>query len=454
MKNPSILLVDDQQHMRSLISALLAPLKPEIFEAEDGFEALQKLHNGVKYDLILTDISMPNMDGYQFCGKIKKDERLQRIPVIMISGLDSEESVEQGFDSGASAFISKTALREQLLVVTGRVLERSRFFSRKKVLLVDESPVVVRVIKDHLSQSGFTVGCVRNGTEAMKRLAREHFDLIIADMQMPEMQGQKFIEQLRSDDRLQSTPLIFMHTKVERQETRKLMNRGVVAFIGKPFHPEELIVLLDRIFSEQYQLLVKENEMLARERDLMVGSIASLVQALEARDAYTRGHSESVARIVIGMARIAGIGGNDLKNLEMAARLHDIGKIGISDEVLQKKGKLTEEEFAHIKSHPETGARILDTAEVFRDIVPTILHHHERYDGNGYPQGLSGEDIPFWARMTAVADTFDAMISSRPYRDGLSEHTAIAIIKQVSGSQLCPYCVSLFLSWVAEQSSK
>jgi len=267
------------------------------------------------------------------------------------------------------------------------------------------------------------------------------------------MQGQQFIEQLRSEEALQTVPLIFMHTGAGRQETRKLMNRGVVAFIGKPFHPEELIVLLDRIFSEQYQLLVKENEMLARERDLMVGSIASLVQALEARDAYTRGHSESVAKIVTGMARIAGIGGNDLKNLEMAARLHDIGKIGISDEVLQKKGKLTSEEFAHIKSHPETGARILSTAEVFRDIVPTVLYHHERYDGNGYPHRLAGEDIPLWARMTAVADTFDAMISSRPYRDGMSEHTAVTIIKQVSGSQLCPYCVSLFLGWMAEQKA-
>jgi len=188
MKNPSILVVDDQKHIRNLISALLAPLQPEISEAEDGSEALEKLSNGVRYDLILTDISMPNMDGYQFCGKVKNDERLQRTPVIMISGLDSEESIEQGFDSGASAFISKTALRDQLLEVAGRVLERSRFFSKKKVLLVDDSPVVVRVIKDHLSQSGFMVGCVRNGTEAMKRLAREHFDLIIADMQMPEMQ--------------------------------------------------------------------------------------------------------------------------------------------------------------------------------------------------------------------------------------------------------------------------
>lgn len=451
MSSPVILVVDDQQHMRSLISSLLAPLQAEISEAENGMMALDLLRKGGKYDLILTDIAMPEMDGYAFCSEVKKDERLQRIPVIMISTFDSDASVEQGFDSGASAFISKTVLREQLLEVTNRVLERSRFFSDKKILLVDSSPVVVRVVKDHLSQSGFTVGCVRNGTEALNKLARDRFDLIIADLHIPEMQQLHFIERLRADDRLRSIPLMVMHASASRQETRELMNRGVVAFISKPFHPEELIVLLDRIFSEQYQLLRKENEMLARERELMIGSIASLAQALEARDPCTMGHSDSVATIVTGMARYAGVGDDDLKTLEIAARLHDIGKIGISDEVLLKKGKLTCEEFDHIKSHPETGARILHTVEVFKDIIPTVLHHHERYDGNGYPHGLSGENIPFWARMTAVADTFDAMTSDRPYREGIPVDTAIGIIRQESGSQFCPACVALFLQWAEEQ---
>jgi len=192
--------------------------------------------------------------------------------------------------------------------------------------------------------------------------------------------------------------------------------------------------------------------MLSLERDMLLSSITSLANALEARDAYTRGHSESVAHIVKGMAEQAGISGEDLRTLEIAARLHDIGKIGISDKVLLKKGRLSTQEFDHIKEHPGIGARILANADVFKNILPTVLHHHEHYDGSGYPHGLKGEEIPFWARMTAVADAFDAMTSDRPYRHSKPISNAIDVIKEISGTQLCPKCVSLFLKWVETKS--
>jgi HD-GYP domain-containing protein (c-di-GMP phosphodiesterase class II) len=244
-----------------------------------------------------------------------------------------------------------------------------------------------------------------------------------------------------------------MSTENDANNMKYMMRYGAAAFIIKPFNLEQLMMVLNNIFSYQFRLLLKERERLDAEQQLLIGGITSLVKALEARDEYTRGHSDRVAMTLAGLVKHDGGSQAEIDRARIAGRLHDIGKIGIRDNVLLKPDRLTEDEFTHIKQHPTIGATILKAIPSISDIVPVIFSHHERVDGKGYPQGLSNKDIPLWARMTAVADTYDALTSDRPYRKGMVHDKAVGIIQDASGSQLCETCVKLFFDWCRKELS-
>jgi len=227
-----------------------------------------------------------------------------------------------------------------------------------------------------------------------------------------------------------------------------MLQSGAATYIVKPFNVDQLIIMVEKLLSDHFQLILKDRERLETESQAMLASISSLVQALEARDQYTRGHSEDVSKICIELAKRMNVAQDELEDIAIAARLHDIGKIGVRDDVLLKPGKLTDSEFAMIKRHPVVGAKILEPIPRLEKVIPIVLSHHERFDGKGYPEGLKGKNIPFWARVTAVADTFDALTSNRPYRDSLPREKALQIIADVRGTQLCPESVDLFLGWI------
>jgi PAS domain S-box-containing protein/putative nucleotidyltransferase with HDIG domain len=188
------------------------------------------------------------------------------------------------------------------------------------------------------------------------------------------------------------------------------------------------------------------------ERNQIIVSITGLVSSLEARDAYTRGHSESVANIILGIAGMVGASQPEIEMAVVGGRLHDIGKIGVRDSVLLKPGSLTDEEFGQIKQHTTIGPRILDSIPGLQpEVIDIVRSHHERFDGKGYPHGLRGKNIPRWARITAVADTYDALTSDWPYRRQLSREKAFEIIRSVRGTQLCPESVDLFFRWAETQ---
>jgi HD-GYP domain-containing protein (c-di-GMP phosphodiesterase class II) len=177
-----------------------------------------------------------------------------------------------------------------------------------------------------------------------------------------------------------------------------------------------------------------------------------LSRAIEARDAYTRGHSTRVTALAEAIALRLGWDEERLELLQLGGPLHDVGKLAISDEVLQKPGRLDDEELAQIREHPRLGARILLRLAAFRGALPYVLYHHERWDGNGYPTGRAGEEIPLEARVLAVADAFDAMTSDRPYRPALSRREALAELEQCSGTQFDPEIVRVFMELSAEAS--
>jgi putative nucleotidyltransferase with HDIG domain len=184
---------------------------------------------------------------------------------------------------------------------------------------------------------------------------------------------------------------------------------------------------------------------------LMMGLLHSLTSAVDAKDAYTCGHSERVALLSRHLAMQAKLSDHEVERVYMAGLLHDVGKIGVPEVVLQKTGRLTAEEFEQIKKHPEIGARILQDIKQIKDIIPGVLHHHERYDGKGYPGGLAGEDIPLMGRIICLADCFDAMTSSRTYRKALPLEVALTELRRCSGTQFDPRLTEAFLQISGEQ---
>ena len=174
-------------------------------------------------------------------------------------------------------------------------------------------------------------------------------------------------------------------------------------------------------------------------------SIETLRYTVEAKDTYTRGHSDRVSAFSVLIGKHINLSENDLRTLKIGGLFHDIGKIGVPDSILLKDTKLTDDEYSEIKNHPSIGAHILSTASIFKDMIPIVKHHHEKYDGTGYPGRLKGEDIPYLARITAIADSFDAMTSRRTYRDSLPLETVINEFERCKGTQFDSKLTDVFL---------
>ncbi len=444
MASPCILIVDDSAIIRKAVTNHLAPLNAEILHAEDGVVGLEIAHNHTP-DLIITDVEMPRMDGFALCESLKSHEKVRGIPVIILSSLESDRDIERGFNAGAAEYIPKTEATHNLKNTVERILKKSRFHKHQHILVVDDSMVVRNLVASGLQKAGFQVSWAENGREGLKKLRSIRPELILSDITMPEMDGMEFCQKVQADPDLSGIPFVTMSSISDRAVMHRMLQRGAVSYIVKPFNIEQLVINVDKILSDHFLLLIKERERLAGERALMLQSISSLVVALEARDQYTRGHSEAVADILTHLGQFFQTTDEEIENLTIAGRLHDIGKIGVPDRILLKPGKLTEAEYRAVQSHPTVGANILRSISSLAPIIPIILHHHERFDGKGYPEGLKGAKIPFWARMAAVADTYHALISDRPYRRGMSKERALEIIREVRGTQLCPDCVDAFL---------
>ena len=448
MDNRRVLVVEDSYVIRKGIIKSVESLALEITEAADGQEGLDLALNG-DFGLIITDVDMPYMNGIELCRQLKSIPVTRAIPIIMLTSFDSDADVDRGFGAGATAYLSKDEARTCLCKTITETLTMSAIQRKRTIMVVDDSKTIRRLVEDGLAQAGFQVITAKNGKRALTLIKDRRPDLILSDIDMPEMNGFAFCEAVNSDPNLASIPFVAMSTHDDRGHMKRMLKRGAEAYIPKPFNMDQLVILVEKLLSDQFLLLLKEKERLDAEQSLMLASITSLVSALEARDSYTRGHSESVANILSGMAALTGADKEVIKKLSIGGKLHDVGKIGIRDNVLLKPGHLTEEEFAQIKKHPLIGANILKSIPSLSDIIPIVQYHHERIDGKGYPKGLKGGNIPEWARMTAVADTYNALTSDRPYREGVQRDKAFQIIEDARGTQLCPDCVELFLWWIS-----
>ena len=444
MASPKILIVEDSRSFRNILKLLLKSVDAMVTEASNGKSGLRKAQSE-EFDLIISDVDMPVMTGLEMCRALKDDMKTRSIPVILLSSMEKEGDIDKGFEVGASAYLGKSTAERYLLHTIEDVLHRTVFNRDRTVLVVDDSKTILKLVEAELSKAGFQVITALNGKYALGLLKNIKPDIIISDLDMPIMDGFEFRNRIVEIPRLSSIPFIVMSANSDRASMRNMVEKGAAAYLVKPFNMEQLVILTEKLLTNQFQLLLKDRQRLVSERKAMLGSISSLAHALEARDPYTRGHSENVARFVVNMAEVMNATKEEVQALRIGASLHDIGKIGIPDSLLLKNAQLTKTERKIFEQHPVIGSNILSPIPSLKKIVPIVLYHHERFDGTGYPGRLKGKEIPIWARITAVADTYDALTTDRPYRKGFPVEVALQIIREIKGTQLCPECVDALL---------
>jgi len=445
MTNPCILVIDDSRSVRRSLERKLGEMGASVFTAEDGEEGFLRAIS-TPLDLVISDVEMPGMDGFTLCGRLKKHPATRAVPVIILSTCDSDADINKGFSVGAAAYVVKQRAHHDLIPRVREVLTRTSLLKDRLLLLVDDSRAIRETLGESLQQAGFMVITAEDGRAALDILQEYTPDIILSDINMPRLDGAGLCDAVRQLEHLADVPFVAMSTESDRRVMREMVQRGASAYLIKPFNPEQLVILSERLLSDHVRLILKEKKLLVAERDSLLASISSLIQALEARDNYTRGHSEAVAAISARIGARIGLAPMEVEKLELAGRLHDIGKIGIRDDILLKPGSLTAEEYETIKRHPVIGAEILGPIASMERLIPGILHHHEKFDGTGYPQGLKGEAIPLFARAIAVGDVFHSLTSQRPYRDPITAEAAIRIIREETGTHLCPVCVNAFLA--------
>jgi len=439
-----ILVVDDNEPIRNLLNKCLSDVGADVTLAKDGREGLDMARSG-RYDLIVADLDMPQMDGFQLCHEIKQSPPPGDPPVLIMSAYFSDNHIEQGFRVGAWGYIPKYNLANELLPRVHDALLHKRFTALWRVLVVDSSKAVRNLINQKLSTAGFQVNCVENGIQALEVLRSSKPDLIISDLNLPDMDNQGLLGVLKKNKILRRIPFLVLSYEDGHEASMEMLNNGASAHLMKPFNVGQLVALAGRLITQGHRQLGNENDVLAGEFQKMFGGIADLVKALEARDTYTTGHSQAVADMSLRTGEALGLTTNAMDKLNLAARLHDLGKIGLGDSILLKPGELSPQEYQEVKQHPVLGAKLLEPFTQLSDIVPAVFQHHERYDGGGYPSGLKGKSIDPFARIIAVSDAYDALTNKRPYRDSMECREAIQILKDMKGSQFCPECVSAFI---------
>ncbi len=334
--------------------------------------------------------------------------------------------------------------------------------SGERVLLVDDEPGVTQLLSEGLSLEGFK--CLRSssGEEALELLNREAVDVIVSDLQMPGISG---LELLDIVHKAHPRSVFLMATGVDDVRTGiQAMKHGADDYLVKPFQLAAVVTSIERALERKCLELELENyrkhlEEMVEQRTKQVQAamkriestydetLEALGAALDLRDNETAGHSRRVTSYCLEMAKTLGCSGEVLNHIARGAFLHDIGKIGIPDEILLKPGKLTEEQAAIMQTHARIGYNLVSSIAFLAPAAEIVLTHQERWDGTGYPQGLVGKEIPAGARIFAVADTLDAMTSDRPYRAALPYAAARAEIERESEHQFDPEVVRAFLSF-------
>lgn len=498
----TILFVDDEEVILEIAGEYFQHLGYAVLTACNGREALQamKAHHA-PIDCCFTDINMPEMDGIALAEYIRQWDNT--IPVVIMTGYPTRDNTLHTLKNGVVDFLIKPVNLEQMAVCVQRVLRERELFirnillnkevkgkkriehlNRELVEKVDELNVLNRIMSDLMA--------LRTGSEVFDHMAQTAVSLTRADGALlyaasnsipepfplsaanPETRDGKGVLVNRggclSEISLIPADLI---AEVARDEIPLLVSQnagggrlpaGIFSFVAIPVKIRDTVFGVLAVFSMRETRCFTENDLyylsfmahhaayqvenLALYENIyenLLSTLSAFVATVEARDAYTRAHSHRVTQMTVIMAQEWGCTKEEIDVVNFAGRLHDIGKIGIRDDILLKPGPLAPAEYEIVKQHPVIGEGIVGQLGLWDREKTIIRHHHERYDGAGYPDGLRGGEIPLLARLLAVADAYDAMITRRPYRDVIGSADALAVIREAGGSQFDPVFVDLFL---------
>ena len=328
------------------------------------------------------------------------------------------------------------------------------------ILVVDDDTANLRMASHILTSENMRVSCLKSGEDVMKYLRQNRPDIILLDVHMPGMDGFETLAAIRENEETTDIPVIFLTADDDSDTETRGLKAGAMDFIKKPFVPEILLLRvrhtikltrlqtdLSREVEKKTQEVTVQHEKIER---ISMQIVKALSGAIDAKDTYTNGHSTRVADYSKEIARRAGYPEKMQNDIYMMGLLHDVGKIGVPDAIINKPAKLSDEEYSIIQNHPVMGAKILKNITEFPKLVTGARWHHERYDGKGYPDGLCGEEIPIEARIIAVADAYDAMSSRRSYREELPQDIVRSEVEKGKGTQFDPKFAKIMLHMIDE----
>jgi PAS domain S-box-containing protein len=441
-RSARILIVDDDHGSRQTLDALLSYQPYELSFAASGPEALMIAHESVP-DLILLDVMMPGMDGYDVCRRLREDPQLADVPIVMISALDDRDSRLEGITAGADDFITKPfdslELEARIRTITSlnryrRLLaERSRFdqlidLAPDGFLLIHTDGRISRTNAAMLSLLGVTSDAELVGSPIESILApsqRAQVQTCLADV----ISGRVRQARIETQFTVTNAPPFPAEICVAR-----------AMWDDQPVAQVSVRDVTERVRAARALQLAHDE--LARSYD---ATLEGWVRALDLRDRATEGHTQRVTSLTIELARIMGYKERDLVHIRRGALLHDIGKIGIPDAILHKAGPLNDEEWALMRQHPVYAYEMLAPIAFLRPALDIPYCHHEKWDGTGYPRRLHGDQIPLSARIFAVVDVWDALRSVRPYHAAWPIDKAREYIRSQAGSHFDPQVVSVFM---------
>jgi response regulator RpfG family c-di-GMP phosphodiesterase len=326
------------------------------------------------------------------------------------------------------------------------------------VLVVDDDPRIAHLIQDHLREEGFPCVTATTSREARELLDRRHFDVMVTDVRMPDISGLELFEHARKT--LPSCKVILMSGASTLQEIAQAILLGAYDFIEKPFDMSEMVRAVSRAASDRSSLpylptkAASAMRLESRAKQAALDVIRALITAVEAKDPFTRRHSEQVAHYATHLAGRLGLAREKVETIHVTSMMHDVGKIGVPDGILTKPGRLTREEFEVIRRHPSLGESIVSQIACFSVEAKLIRHHHENWDGRGYPDGLTGEETPLGARIVRVADAMDAMLMHRSYKEPYPVEKMIDEIIRCAGTEFDPRLSALAVEWCRANPDK
>ena len=326
------------------------------------------------------------------------------------------------------------------------------------ILIVDDEPAVCDLIRDELSDCGYECWTATNPQQARNMLSIQRFSLLIADISMPRVSGLDLLAHVKQGR--PESKVILITGKSSRDYLAQALMLGADDYIEKPFSLADLADVVSEVLNGDGgipKLSVRAAEAIetfSQAKRASLDSVRALARAVEAKDPYTRRHSEHVAHYAVHFARALGLEGPMIERIRVASLLHDVGKIGVPDHILTKPGRLTDEEFEFIRRHPALGADIVANITLFDREAKLIRHHHERWDGRGYPDALAGEQIPLGSRIMQAADCIDAMLMERTYKKGYSVNKMLDELVRCSGTQFAPDISAAAVRWCRANSNK